>query len=235
MAPVRVQILRASDPKGATFFEENTHTMRAQNTLSASPGLALDHRRFDSLVRSHYPVIYRFAHRLTGCHTNAEDLTQDTLLRAYRSLHTYDARRPFKQWVQRITYRLFLDRLRAQKLPEMLSLDTLQENTNGEAGALDIPDTRYEPERAMMEQTLDEHLERALADLPERFRAPILLCEFHDLSYEQIAATMNCTPGTVRSRIHRGRKILQQMLATGEKAPKRAARKPRACPVPVAA
>lgn len=189
----------------------------AQASASPASAAVLDRARFDDLARAAYQIVFRFAQKLTGCVSTAEDLTQETFLRAYRARETYDTRRPFKQWVQRITYRLFLDRLRARKAPEMVSLDALTEGEGGRPGrGVEIPDCRHEPERLLLARTLEEPLESALRALPDHFREAIVLCDVQQLSYEEIANQMGCTPGTIRSRIHRGRKVLHQILTTGK-------------------
>lgn len=181
-----------------------------------------DCARFDRLTRQHYRQIYQYAYRLTGCHANAEDLTQETFLRAFRRYATYDASRPFVNWLLRITHNLYVDGLRGKQQPYCISLDAMQESQTGDADmALQIPDNQYDPQRILTQTTLDEALERALMSLTPDFRQVVLLCDIEGLSYEEIAQRLGYSLGTVRSRLHRGRKMLRAMLLPKPDARKR--------------
>lgn len=169
--------------------------------------------RFEALARQHYRQVYLYAYRLTGCRSQAEDLTQETFVRAYRRFATYDPTRPFSNWLVRITHNLFIDGLRGKRQPVTTSLDSLRESDTGDAEmTLQLPDSQYDPMRLLMAETLAEPLESALRGLPSEFRTPILLCDVDGLSYEEIAQALGCTLGTIRSRIHRGRKMLRAVL-----------------------
>jgi RNA polymerase sigma-70 factor (ECF subfamily) len=182
-----------------------------KNRYTATP---VDRDRFEELVKQHYRPLYQYAYRLTNCRTGAEDLTQETFIRAYRRIETYDASRPFKNWLGRIAYNLFVDSLRARRPVPALSLDALMENDEGDTPvSLQIADSQHDPERLLTETVMDERLERALASLPIEFRTPIALCDLQGLSYEEIAGMLNCSVGTVRSRLHRGRKMLREAYA----------------------
>jgi RNA polymerase sigma-70 factor (ECF subfamily) len=173
-----------------------------------------DARRFDTLLKEHRPRVYRFAYRLTGCRLDAEDLAQDAFVRAHRAFNRYDPTRPFEQWILRITYRLFIDSLRRRKQPQTYSLDEFRDAPDAELSiAREIPDGRANPESLMMEGTLDEKLETALDNLPDPFRRAVWMADVEGLSYEEIAESMRCSTGTVRSRIHRGRTRLRHALS----------------------
>jgi RNA polymerase sigma-70 factor (ECF subfamily) len=178
--------------------------------------------RFDDLLHTHYLRTYRFAYRLTGNRSDAEDLTQDTFIRAHRAFHCYDPQRPFERWLHRIAYRLFLDNLRRQRLPKMFSLDAFRENQRGEASiSPEIPDPDSNPENIVLDAILDERLARAVRALPGAFRTAVTLCDIEGMSYEEAAEIMDCSLGTVRSRLHRGRHLLRNALQP-EKQTKRA-------------
>ncbi len=159
---------------------------------------------WDEVVRTHADRVYRLAFRLSGNRADAEDLTQETFVRVFRSLAEYTPG-TFEGWLHRITTNLFLDlvrrrqRIRFDALPE----DAGDRLASGEAG----------PERAFDEMNLDPEVQRALDELPADFRVAVVLCDLEQLSYEEIAATLNIKVGTVRSRIHRGRVLLRQALA----------------------
>lgn len=160
------------------------------------------------LVAEHADGVYRLAYRLSGDPQDAEDLTQDTFMRAFRSLKTY---RPgtFSGWLHRITTNLFLDMVRHRAT---IRMEALPENYDRVEG------TRSGPERAFEMNNLDPALQRALDDLSPEFRVAVVLCDGLDMTYEEIADTLGLKMGTVRSRIHRARTQLRQSLerSTGE-------------------
>ena len=189
--------------------------MTAQTQITDAPALtARQSAQFDVMLRANYRRVYAYAYRLTGCQTRAEDMTQETFVRAYRAFAAYDHARPVLHWLGRITHNLFIDGLRARKGVAPLSLDALHMSGDGANGIeLQIADDRFNPEQVLFRDTLDERLERALQTLPADYRSTLLLCDAQGMAYEDIAALMQCSSGTVRSRIHRGRKMLQKAYA----------------------
>ena len=171
-----------------------------------------DRKEFDTLVERCHRQAYNIAYRLTGNHADAEDLTQESFLRAYRFFDRYNREMPFENWLYRIMSRVFIDELRKRPKLKTHSLD--QPLTAGDSGdadiLLEIPDLESNPEQKMLSESLEEHLQCALNALPEEFRVAVILADIEGLSYEEIAETMNCSLGTVRSRLHRGRKLLRQ-------------------------
>jgi len=159
---------------------------------------------WDEVVREHADRVYRLAYRLSGNRADAEDLTQETFVRVFKSLAEYTPG-TFEGWLHRITTNLFLDmvrrrqRIRFDALPDDAG-DRLASHTAG-------------PEQAYAERNLDPEVQRALDALPADFRAAVVLCDLEGLSYEEIAATLGIKVGTVRSRIHRGRVLLREALA----------------------
>ena len=166
--------------------------------------------------------MYRLAYRLSGNRADAEDLTQETFVRVFKSLAEYTPG-TFEGWLHRITTNLFLDmvrrrqRIRFDALPDDAG-DRLASNSAG-------------PEQAYAEMHLDPEIQRALDALPADFRAAVVLCDLEELSYEEIAATLGIKVGTVRSRIHRGRVLLREALA--HRAPGVRPVEPGTEPVPV--
>jgi RNA polymerase sigma-70 factor (ECF subfamily) len=173
-----------------------------------------DRREFDALVARCHRQAYNIAYRLTGNHADAEDLTQESFLRAYRFFDRYNREMPFENWLYRIMSRVFIDELRKRPRFKAHSLDQpLKVGDGGDAEVmLEIPDPNSNPEQMFLTDELDEHLQRALNSLPEEFRIAVILADIEGLSYEEIAETMNCSLGTVRSRLHRGRKLLRAKL-----------------------
>jgi len=159
---------------------------------------------WDEIVREHADRVYRLAFRLSGNRADAEDLTQETFVRVFRSLAQYSPG-TFEGWLHRITTNLFLDMVRRR---QRIRFDALPEDA-GER----LPSKLSGPEQAYSERNLDPQILQALDALPPDFRAAVVLCDLEELSYEEIAATLGIKVGTVRSRIHRGRVLLREALA----------------------
>ena len=159
---------------------------------------------WDEVVREHADRVYRLAFRLSGNRHDAEDLTQETFVRVFRSLAQYSPG-TFEGWLHRITTNLFLDMVRRR---QRIRFDALPED------AVDrLPGSDPGPEQAYDEMHLDPEIQAALDALPPDFRVAVVLCDLEQLSYEEIAATLGIKVGTVRSRIHRGRVLLREALA----------------------
>jgi len=172
-----------------------------------------DHQEFEQLIQRTQRQAYNMAYRMTGNRDDAEDLTQEAYLRAYRSFATYNRQLPFESWFFRILSNLFIDLMRRRPKQKPLSLDQpMGEEESEENLLLQIADESANPERDLLERVLDERLQQALLALPEVFRVAVLLCDVEGKSYEEIAQVMGSSIGTVRSRIHRGRTLLRRML-----------------------
>ncbi len=173
-----------------------------------------DKREFDDLVHRCHRQAYNVAYRLTGNHADADDLTQESFLRAYRFFDRYNRDMPFENWLYRIMSRVFIDELRKRPKFKTQSFDAPYSAGPGENDIqLELPDSTCDPSEIMMTNSLDECLQNALNELPNEFRIAVILADIEGLSYEEIAETMNCSLGTVRSRLHRGRKLLRQKVS----------------------
>jgi len=157
---------------------------------------------WDQVVREHADRVYRLAYRLSGNPHDAEDLTQETFIRVFRSLGSYKPG-TFEGWLHRITTNLFLDMVRRRS---RLRMEGLPEDTDRLAGS------GLSPEQVYTATHLDPDLQEALDNLVPEFRAAVVLCDVEGLSYEEIGATLGVKLGTVRSRIHRGRQALKAAL-----------------------
>ncbi|MES2462512.1 MAG: sigma-70 family RNA polymerase sigma factor [Armatimonadota bacterium] len=177
--------------------------------------LARPKREFDRLVQRYHKQAYNIAYRLTGNHADAEDLTQEAFVRAFRFFDNYRRDLPFENWLFRIISNLFVDDLRRRPKARIQSLDApVGNDATSESNAfLEIPDTRENPERVVLHEELDEQIQKALASLPQDFRKTVILADIEGMSYEEISEAMHCSLGTVRSRLHRGRKLLRTKLA----------------------
>ncbi len=160
---------------------------------------------WDEIVREHSARVYRLAYRLSGNPQDAEDLTQETFLRVFRSLSSYTPG-TFEGWLHRITTNLFLDQARRRKRIRM-------EAMGEDAARVVSTDDRSRPERGFEHANLDNDVQLALDALRPEYRAAVVLCDIEGLSYEEIAVTLGVKLGTVRSRIHRARAQLREALA----------------------
>ena len=157
---------------------------------------------WSELVEQHADSVYRLAYRLSGNQHDAEDLTQDTFMRVFRSLKNY---RPgtFEGWLHRITTNLFLDMVRHRST---IRMEALPEDYDRIEGSL------ADPEKHFAMNNLDPALEKALDQLAPDFRVAVVLCDVLGMTYDEIAQTLGVKMGTVRSRIHRARAQLRDML-----------------------
>ena len=158
---------------------------------------------WDELVRQHADRVYRLAYRLSGNQHDAEDLTQETFIRVFRSVQNYQPG-TFEGWLHRITTNLFLDMVRRRG---RIRMEALPEDYDR------VPADDPNPEQIYHDSRLGPDLQAALDSLPPEFRAAVVLCDVEGLSYEEIGATLGVKLGTVRSRIHRGRQALREYLA----------------------
>jgi RNA polymerase sigma-70 factor (ECF subfamily) len=158
---------------------------------------------WEAVARDYGRFLYNVAYRLAGNDDDAQDLVQEALLRVRRGLERYEPG-SLEGWLARIVTNVFLDEMRRRKRRPTDALP-------------DDPGRVLPPAPAADEvQTgLSDEIQDALGELPEEFRVPVVLCDVSDLSYEQIAEATGVPIGTVRSRIHRGRRMLRAALTAG--------------------
>ena len=161
---------------------------------------------WDEIVKNHSAKVFRLAYRLTGNRYDAEDLTQETFVRVFRSLHNFTPG-TIDGWLHRITTNLFLDMVRHRST---IRMEALPEDYDRVEGTSPNPEQHYEM------NNLDPALEKALDQLPPDFRVAVVLCDVLGMSYGEIATTLGVKMGTVRSRIHRSRAQLRDMLERDE-------------------
>jgi len=165
---------------------------------------------FEERLRNTYKQAYNLAYRLTGNAADAEDLVQETYVRAYRFFHRYDTSLPFVNWLCRIMSNAHIDLIRRKGRIKTASIDQM-----GQAGSqvFELPDFDAMPDREVLDQSFSEHVQQGLESITPEFRTAVLLADVEGLEYEDIAQAMNTSIGTVRSRIHRGRKQLRRFLS----------------------
>jgi len=172
-----------------------------------------DMHRFQNLIGDTRRRAYTMALQLTRNPTDAEDLMQETFIKAWRGLDSYMPGRPFLNWLLRIMQRAYLDsRRRENPIRKAESLNSMISPSDGEVQELPIADGNPSPDAELLHSEFRSEIYLALDQLPEVYRTAIVMCDLESLSYSEIAAAQNTTIGTVRSRIHRGRRLLRDVL-----------------------
>ena len=165
-----------------------------------------DEQAFEALISPHLDVTYRLCLRMMGNEQDAADMTQEALVRAWRSLSTYKAQSRFSTWLYRIASNVCLDELRKRKNRQTESLQALSE------AGFDPADEADTPERAAEGKDTRRQLAAAIGSLTEEHRAALLLRDVHGLSYEEIASVLDVNLNTAKSRISRARAALRGIL-----------------------
>jgi RNA polymerase sigma-70 factor, ECF subfamily len=158
---------------------------------------------WEEVARDHGRFLYTVAYRLTGNHDDAQDLVQEVLLRVRRGLATYQPG-SLEGWLSRITTNAFLDEVRRRQRRPLEVVPELPERLVG---------VDADPDDVIARSRLPDDVQAALAGLPVEYRAAVVLCDVVGMEYAEIAETLDVPPGTVRSRIHRGRALLRKVLA----------------------
>lgn len=170
-----------------------------------------DRREFDALVQRYHKQAYNIAYRMAGNHADAEDLVQEAFIRAFRFFGQYRRELPFDSWLYKIMSNVFIDMLRRKPKAKIRSIDQPVITDEGEA-QFDIPDDCAGPEDEVLSMEVDGRIQAALDTLPEVFRLTVIYADIEGFSYEEIAEATNTNIGTVRSRLHRGRRLLRNKL-----------------------
>jgi len=165
---------------------------------------------FEREVMPHLQALYGVALRMAKSESDAEDLVQDAVLRAYRFWDGFQAGSNCRAWLMRILTNVFRNRYR-ERAREHEILDEAETST-ANLGQFQGRAPR-DAESALFGRMLSRDVERALATLPPEFRLPVILADLEDLSYKEIADIMECPAGTVMSRLYRGRRMLQKQLS----------------------
>ena len=163
---------------------------------------------FEAEALPHMQALYGKAWRMTGNESDAADLVQETYLRAYRTFSNFKPGTNSKAWLFTIMYSIFVNRYRKrQRSPDTVSLDEAEEAFSRVVVAID-----WEAEALIRENPnfgwQEAEVEQALKQLPEEFRAAVLLVDVEGFSYEEASEVLKCPVGTVRSRLSRARKHL---------------------------
>lgn len=173
-----------------------------------------DQSTFAAQAMQYAPQLYSAALRMTRNSADAEDLVQETYLKAYRSFRTYEEGSNLRAWLYRILTNTFINTYRAkQRRPTETDLDDVEDlYLYRRLGSMETALAARSAEDTMFELFTDDEVKAALEDLPENFRLPVLLADVEGFSYKEIAEMLEIPIGTVMSRLHRGRKAMQKAL-----------------------
>ena len=177
-----------------------------------------DGAAMDQLLRRHYDRAHAVCRRIAGGTRDADDAAQEAMIRVVRNIGTFDGRSAFGTWVYRIATNTALDELRKRKRRPQLHV---------------VDDEGGPPEQAdeLSHRTIDDITDRitidaALAELPDEFKAAVVMRDVGDLDYAEIAVALDIPVGTVKSRIARGRRMLVEKLGNHEVPPGRPTNEP---------
>lgn len=169
------------------------------------------HKRFEAHLEPLLDAAYRMALHLCNDEDDAADLLQESALRAFRSFHTFEEGTNFRAWFFRIMTNLNVEWSRKRHREPVVALDSdlyLNQDYASEG-----PDhTDLEPAAQILDHLETEEVQRAIQALPDEYRMASMLYFIDELSYQEIADIVGCPVGTVRSRLHRGRRMLKRSL-----------------------
>jgi len=183
--------------------------LNSQSGKKRTPSI---HEDFEREAVPHMDILYNYALRMTSNADDANDLVQETYLKAFRFWDKYEKGTNIRAWLFRIMKNSYINRYRKEtKEPDTVDYDDIQNFYKSIRYATADPN---DLEEKIFGGLLEDNVARAIESLPEDFRTVVILCDIEGLSYEEIAEFVDCPIGTIRSRLHRGRKMLRAKLFT---------------------
>lgn len=170
-----------------------------------------DNSAFEALMEKHMGIIYNIALRMTANQDDAEDMTQEIMIKIFRSLGSFKGNSKFSTWIYRVAVNTCLDELKKKKNKKHLSLDAEISGDDGE-NQIEIKDDSPSPEKLAEQNELRDMVAAAVKLLSDEHRAVIVLRDIRGMSYSEIAGILGCSDGTVKSRISRARAQLKMIL-----------------------
>ncbi len=185
------------------------HAMVTDEELLAR-SLDGDLNAFEVIVNRYKDRLYNFVLRFVKDQQTAEDIVQDTFLRAYRNRESFQAVAKFSTWIYTIAGNLAKSELRRRKRWRFLSIGVQNEDTGA---TFELPDTSATPDSNTETMLAESRIQEAISRLPDRYREAVILRDIEGLDYDEISQIIGCPLGTVKSRINRGRLRLQEELS----------------------
>lgn len=172
---------------------------------------------FDKLIELYSPKLYQAAYGILGNRQDAEEVVQDTFVRAYKGLNKFRGDASFETWIYRITINLsrnkyHWNRRRGSEINLSISQPLANSDDTRKNEDMDIADKSSGPDSIIEKDEFEKNIAKAFEKLPENLRETMILRHVDDMPYEQIAELLECKVGTVKSRIARGREYLRQIL-----------------------
>lgn len=167
-----------------------------------------DEKAFEEIVNRYSNRVINLTSRIMGSRDDGWDIAQEVFISVWKNIKSFDSTKNLYPWIRRIAINACYEELRKRGKTLESSLDNVEE---GEP-SIDVPDEKYSPEDTFEKIELNEVIERALETLPEHYRVTLWLRVIENLTYEEIAETLNINIGTVKSRINMARKLMRDRL-----------------------
>ncbi len=176
--------------------------------------IAGDEAAFVQLVTKYKDALTNYLNGMVGDYDIAIDLSQETFLRVYKNITRYSNVYQFSTWIYRIATNLAIDELRFRKRRGRVFYNNVwaRRDPDDERQEVEISDIRYSPGDAVLRKESSQVLRAAIRSLPEKYRTAFVMKEIQELPYDTIAEMLKCSSGTIKSRLHRARELLQRKL-----------------------
>jgi RNA polymerase sigma-70 factor, ECF subfamily len=173
-----------------------------------------DQANFEQDAMQYARQLYSAAMRMTRNPADAEDLVQETFLKAYRAYHTFEEGTNLKAWLYRILTNTYINKYRKDsRRPSEVDLGSVEDlYLYRNIGSEESAEAARSTEERVLDGLVESDIKKAVEDLPENFRLPVLLADLAGFSYKEIADILDIPIGTVMSRLHRGRKAMEKSL-----------------------
>lgn len=184
-----------------------------ETKLLVKKAQAHDLDAFEELVRIYQNKIYALCLQLSGSDSDAQDLAQEAFIRAFRALHSFRNEADFGTWLHRIAVNLWLNSRRKNSGKVFISLDEPYRDEEGGKAKREMPDMQADPQRILETKEFHGLVRTALQDLSEEHRAVLVLREMEGYSYEEVSQILDCSLGTVKSRLNRAREAMRRKMS----------------------